>query len=662
MGSLKKEYNNIIEQFVNFTNEATMIVSTTGTIKHFNHPAEQLLGWNSEEIVGNKLSLMLVPERYRAKHDKGFKEFTKHNQTEWNQVVTGLHHEGFEIQLELTVFRVAKHKKYVVFLRIPTMDNRKTDEKTLFFANMSHEIRTPLNGIIGMSNLLEDTKLDEEQKEYLNIIRQSSYTLMAIINDILDITKLDSGKVNIVIKPFSLRECIENSCDIVKLKAQEKSLDLVYHIDNILPTMITGDLNRLQQILINLVSNAIKFTDTGSVSIMVSGELINDNDDDAASENKNNTWKIQFDITDTGIGIRQSDYDKLFKTFTQIDQSETKNYPGTGLGLAISKRLVTLMGGTIWFDSVFGQGSTFHFTIIATEFENINTNIDEFKVILKDKKILIVDDNQTNRIMLNSQLLKWNMFPISCSSAEEALIYIRQGRRFDMALIDIVMPTMSGNDLVEKFIEMGINFPIIALSSGGDGITINEHFDARIVKPIKEQKLLNTILNLFHYNVPKYNMYSINNNNNDHQNVHRSNYRNEHPIRIIVAEDVYMNQRVIISLLYKLGYTNVTIVSNGLELLKKMEEQKYDLLLLDLKMPHMDGLTASKKIHIIYEPHERPYIVALTASAMAGDKEYYINEGAMDDYMTKPIERSELIRVLDACIRNKFVSKSTKVI
>lgn len=683
-----------MDLFIQHTNEAIMVVSTkTGRIKKMNSSAEHVFGWAAQDIIGTRISDRLIPERFKKTHDTAFRRFVKKQRVHLNHTVTGLHKDGYEIQLDLCIFRKPRDKTLNVIVRVPSLsrqdEQREIDDKNLFFANMSHEIRTPLNGIIGMTHVLEDTNLDEEQRDHVAVLKQSGYTLMAIINDILDITKLDSrNKIPLHKKPFSVRECIEESCDIVALKAKQKRIDLAYHIDNNVPTMIVGDRGRLQQILINLLSNAIKFTDRGSVSITVSARRItsynveDDTSGDAGNSsgsgedpNSERLWEIQFDVNDTGIGIRHCDFGKLFSAYSQIDQSNTKMYPGTGLGLAISKRLANLMNGEIWCDSEFGVGSTFHFTIKLPEhnaFTNGNGDAatDEMThtitALLHNKRVLIVDDNQVNRMMLNAQLLKWEMFPVSCSSAEEALIYVRLGSNFDLALIDIVMPSMSGNQLIQKLIdEYDVKFPMIALSSIGDHDSdINDLFNARISKPIKEHKLLNRIVNVLQsvagqkyrksiYSKTKVKSVNSTNTVGDTNKRERDRIAQANPLSIIVAEDVYLNQIVIKAMLNKLGYTDVDVVSNGIELIDRMKNKTYDLLLLDLKMPRMDGLTASKHINVKYQPNVRPYIVALTASAMSGDREYYIREGGMNDYITKPIVRKDLERVLDECIRYK---------
>lgn len=633
----EEDPDKLFYSFLDHTTDGVVIVASNGKIKNFNPQAETIFGWKSSEINGKNLRV-LIPKRIRPRHDLAFKKFvkkTRHKPTvaRESMVVTGRHKSGKEMPLQISVFSI-KPDRFVSIVRYPSSENsdlrQSSDAKNVFFANMSHEIRTPLNGIIGMTTLLEDTELSKEQVEYVSIIKQSGFTLMAIINDILDITKLDANKVTLNPKPFSLRNCVEDSCDVLALKAKEKGLDLAYHINNQLPAMIIGDYNRVRQILINLLSNAVKFTHKGSVSIKVFGSKIDDK------------WEIQFDIKDTGIGIKEKDFKKLFHSFSQIDQSDTKSYAGTGLGLAISKRLCELMDGKIWCDSVWGEGSVFHFTIRVSECDKIeHTIMGNYLELFRDKTVLIVDDNPVNRLMLNAQILKWHMLPVSCSSGEEALVYLRQKTHFDLALIDIVMPNMSGNDLATEIREMNLNIPLIALSSLGEhGRDLSPHFDSKITKPIKERKLQNCILNIFQSHQQKY-----------RTRPRKSEEEDLDPLRIIVAEDVYLNQKVISSMLNKMGFNDVTMVSDGVELLEIMQaqEEPFDLLLLDLKMPRMDGLTASKRINKLFDKSSRPYIVALTASAMKGDREYYIQQGDMDDYMTKPIVKKDLLNVLQAC-------------
>jgi signal transduction histidine kinase/PleD family two-component response regulator len=528
--------------------------------------------------------------------------------------------------------------------------------KSNFLANITHEIRTPINGIVGMIALMGDTQLTEEQTSYLEMVKECSFNLMSIINDILDYSKLEAGKLVIDAKCMSLRKCIESTNDIILSKSYEKEVEYTYDVDSRIPELIKGDMNRIKQIILNLLSNAFKFTDHGSIHLQVDkitkeefkNEVINNND-----------LFLKFSITDTGCGISKDDTSKLFQSFSQINNgTSTKLYGGTGLGLAICKELVTLMNGNIYLDkSVLNEGSTFSFTIQTKSCVSENEKIKD--TILQNLNILIVDDNLQNRMSLTAMVTKWGMKAHVFSNSQEALFYTKF-QTFDMGLIDICMPRMDGKMLVQKLSsQLKDNmFPVIGLSSLGDKLKDSNLFHTILLKPVKESKLkelcMELILKKEETSIASTSK-SISNDTNSLPIIDI--YSEIKPnVRLLVAEDVYINQCVLINFLKKLGYLNVDLVSNGIDCISKLEENEYDVLLLDIRMPGMNGDEIIKEIEKYYSKKEKsdyhfknsqkPFSIAITAYCLKDDKEKYLTMG-FDEYISKPIDINKLKISLD---------------
>ncbi|MGO8879254.1 MAG: response regulator [Desulfomonilaceae bacterium] len=638
--------------------DAIITVDAQGRIETFNPSAESVFGFSRDEVFGQNARI-LMPEPYAS----SFEEFVTKallldapkpfsQKTE----IIARHKDGstFPVELSISEIRLGATKMLLGIIR--DISERKRFERELisareraeqaskakseFLANMSHEIRTPMNGIIGMTQLALETNLTPEQRDYLSTVKSSSELLLKLINDILDFSKIEAGKLEIDRVDFEFRDTLADTMRALALQAEEKGLELLFQVAEDVPDNLYGDPARIRQIIVNLVGNAIKFTESGE--IVAGAELWN---------TEGNRVTIHFCISDTGIGISQEKIQKIFQPFDQADTSTTRRYGGTGLGLSISSRLVEIMDGQIWVDSKLGQGSKFHFTIqLDVSRAEIQGKHPAPIEALEGVRVLIVDDNLTNRKILDGQLSNWGMSAALAQSGVDTIAIMKtfasKQTPFAVALIDCMMPEMDGFQLasiIKNSPELN-KTKLVMLSSAAQVGDAEERkrfgLEAWLVKPVKQSELLTCLLTILGDTYDPKSAALQEDQKEIASSVHHK------KAKILLAEDNVINRTFAIRLLEKAGHT-VVCVENGQEVLDLMETEKFDLILMDVSMPEMDGYEATRRIRSAEKETSRHIpIIAMTAHALMEDRGRCLEAG-MDDYISKPVNTKELFQKID---------------
>ncbi|MDQ7821798.1 MAG: response regulator [Candidatus Eremiobacteraeota bacterium] len=658
-----KEQLHLVQEVMDAIPSPVFYKDREGVYRGCNRAFELFLGRAGSEIVGKTTQEVAPPDLAALYHkmDSELIRGPEHGQVYEAKVKTAQGAVRDVVFHKAVYFDIHHEPAGIVGVILDITDRKRAEEalvkardaaeaanvaKSQFLATMSHEIRTPLNAIIGLTGLLLDMRLSQEQREYMHIVKVSSETLLAIINDILDYSKIEAGKLDFESMDFDLHRTVEDTVDSLSMKAHQKHLELNFLMDHDVPRSLRGDPGRLRQILVNLIANAIKFTEKGEAFLKVS-----------LDKETSTHVTVRFTLKDTGIGISASAQGKLFSPFTQMDASTTRHYGGTGLGLAISKRLVELMGGQIGVKSKEGEGSRFWFTAIFEKQAKEQRECWFSPTDLEELQILVVDDNSTNRLVMRELLRLSGCRYDDASGAEEGLEKLRaramKGEPFAMALIDLEMPGIDGFMMAARIREdaMLSGMTLILCSSRGNlerESTLKRHgFDAQLAKPIRYSLLYETIMKIKdrkagHEEPAPACAETLAPLKPDHRH-----------IRVLLAEDNITNQKVALRILEKFGY-HVDAVANGREALEALETVAYDIIIMDVQMPELDGLEATARIR--EREKERGGhipIIAMTACAMKGDRERCLASG-MDDYISKPIQSGELHEMLLQHLRSAF--------
>ena len=621
----------------------------------WNKASEDLYGYSTAEVVGKTAHEFFPTDQADRFQAQDREALLSGKLLSIPEQAVDTRHGGARVlhTKKLTIFHENGTPEYLVGIS-EDITERKQAEKALiqareaaeqtsrfkseFLANMSHEIRTPINGIIGMTELALSTDLTPEQQEFLDAVKISADSLLKLVNDILDFSKMEAGKMELIDVEFSLRDTVADVMTMLALQAHQKGLELVYDVPPAIPDSVTGDPGRLRQILLNLVGNAIKFTSSGEVVVAVESVLEVQDD-----------LHLHFVVADTGIGIPLEKREKIFRAFEQADGSTSKQYGGTGLGLAITSQFCQLMGGRIWVESEVGKGSQFHFSVrLGLNAERIKQETTGDIGKLAGLRVLVVDDNATNRKIVEQTLLHWGMKPTLVESGPAALEAMRwacdDGAPFGLAILDCMMPGMDGFQLAQQIHQdarLATTALVMLTSAGerGDACRCLEFgVSAYLLKPVKQSELLFAIAKVLQEPLAPSGRPAL---------ITRHTIREtESRLHILVAEDNAVNQRLALKMLERMGHT-VTVAGNGREALELLEHANFDLVLMDIQMPEMDGLeaTAALRDREVRRGGHVP-VIAMTAYAMKGDKEKCLDSG-MDGYISKPINARELYRAVE---------------
>ncbi len=638
------------ESLVNISPVAVVTMDPEDRVTGWNPAAARLFGYTAEEAMGRPIDDLVMGGDALPREGVGI-ALDPLASGETHVMTRRARKDGSLVDVELDVVPLVVDGEnagfYAIYHDVTELHAARVaaeaanQAKSTFLAAMSHEIRTPLNAVIGMSGLLLHTELDTEQRDFAETIVTSGEALLTIINDILDFSKIEAGRTELESLPFPLRATLEGALDVMAPTAGKKGVELAYTIDEDLPQVLSGDAGRLRQIVLNLLSNAIKFTAAGEVVLSATGHRLPRPGRSGAER-----WEVVVEVRDTGIGIPPDRIGRLFQSFSQVDASVARRFGGTGLGLAISRRLAELMDGSLVAEStgVEGEGSTFRLTIradVAAVSEPAPALAGPLPALV-GRRALIVDDNATNRRIVAAQVRRWGIESRDTALPREALDWVRAGERFDVALIDMNMPEMDGYALADALRQLrtAAELPIVVLSSVGGRDRDAPVISAFLTKPVKPSALHDALADvLADEAAPRARAVPD-------RPVVDAGLASRHPLRLLLAEDNAVNQKLALRLLAQYGYT-ADVAANGLEAVDALERTTYDLVLMDVQMPEMDGLEATRAIRARWPATSGPRIVAMTANALSGDREACLDAG-MDDYITKPIRPSELAAALAA--------------